>query len=50
MHAWLVTREERFRPGSSFFHRNIEQGFFSLLFLVLGVAPLLAPLLGKLFW
>ncbi|MDR7092355.1 type I polyketide synthase [Hydrogenophaga laconesensis] len=33
VHAWLVTREERFRPGSSFFHRNIEQGFFSLLFL-----------------
>ncbi|MEZ5664492.1 MAG: SDR family oxidoreductase [Burkholderiaceae bacterium] len=33
VHAWLVTREERFRPGSSFFHRNLEQGFFSLLFL-----------------
>jgi acyl transferase domain-containing protein/thioesterase domain-containing protein len=33
VHAWLVTREERFRPGSSFFHRNIEHGFFSLLFL-----------------
>ena len=33
VHGWLVTREQRFRPGSSFFHRNIEQGFFSLLFL-----------------
>ena len=32
-HFWLVTRGERFRPGSSFFHRNIEQGFYSLLFL-----------------
>ncbi len=32
-HFWLVTDRERFRPGSSFFHRNLEQGFFSLLFL-----------------
>ena len=31
-HLWLVTREERFRPGSSFFHRNVERGFYSLLF------------------
>jgi acyl transferase domain-containing protein/thioesterase domain-containing protein/acyl carrier protein len=38
VHAWLVTREERFRPGSSFFHRNIEQGFFSLLFLAQAMA------------
>jgi acyl transferase domain-containing protein/thioesterase domain-containing protein len=38
VHAWLVTREERFRPGSSFFHRNIEQGFFSLLFLAQAIA------------
>lgn len=38
VHAWLVTREERFRPGSSFFHRNIEQGFFSLLFLTQALA------------
>ncbi|MCU0762780.1 MAG: SDR family NAD(P)-dependent oxidoreductase [Hydrogenophaga sp.] len=38
VHAWLVTREERFRPGSSFFHRNIEQGFFSLLFLAQALA------------
>ncbi|MDD9938436.1 MAG: SDR family NAD(P)-dependent oxidoreductase [Myxococcales bacterium] len=33
VHLWLVTREERFRPGSSFFHRNLEDGFHSLLFL-----------------
>ena len=38
VHAWLVTGEERFRPGSSFFHRNIEQGFFSLLFLAQAMA------------
>ena len=38
VHAWLVTQEERFRPGSSFFHRNIEQGFFSLLFLAQAMA------------
>ncbi|RUS60147.1 SDR family NAD(P)-dependent oxidoreductase [Pseudorhodobacter sp. E13] len=32
-HFWLVTAGESFRPGSSFFHRNIEQGFYSLMFL-----------------
>jgi acyl transferase domain-containing protein len=32
-HFWLVTTRESFRPGGSFFHRNQEQGFFSLLFL-----------------
>ncbi len=38
VHTWLVTQEERFRPGSSFFHRNLEQGFFSLLFLAQAIA------------
>ncbi|WP_291101821.1 type I polyketide synthase [Hydrogenophaga sp.] len=38
VHGWLVTQEERFRPGSSFFHRNLEQGFFSLLFLAQAMA------------
>ncbi|MGV3727069.1 type I polyketide synthase [Hydrogenophaga sp.] len=38
VHNWLVTREERFRPGSNFFQRNLEQGFFSLLFLAQAVA------------
>lgn len=37
-HFWLVTGDERFRPGSSFFHRNIEQGFYSLLFLAQAMA------------
>ena len=32
-HFWLVTDAETFRPGSSFFHRNLEQGFWSLFFL-----------------
>ncbi|NBE06548.1 type I polyketide synthase [Paragemmobacter ruber] len=32
-HFWLVTDGETFRPGSSFFHRNLEQGFWSLFFL-----------------
>ena len=32
-HFWLVTGAVTFRPGSSFFHRNLEQGFYSLLFL-----------------
>ncbi|MFN4128694.1 MAG: type I polyketide synthase, partial [Paracoccaceae bacterium] len=31
--GWLVTGKESYRPGSSFLHRNIEQGFFALLFL-----------------
>ncbi|MGH1465062.1 MAG: type I polyketide synthase [Cognatishimia sp.] len=33
VHLWLLTQDEKFRPGSSFFHRNIEQGFHSLMFL-----------------
>lgn len=32
-HFWLVTDRESFRPGSSFFHRNVEQGFYALMFL-----------------
>ncbi|HSF63138.1 MAG TPA: SDR family NAD(P)-dependent oxidoreductase, partial [Paracoccaceae bacterium] len=32
-HFWLVTGAERFRPGSSFFHRNLESGFWSITFL-----------------
>jgi acyl transferase domain-containing protein/thioesterase domain-containing protein len=32
-HFWLVTGDETFRPGSSFFQRNLEQGFWSLFFL-----------------
>ncbi|MCH2164561.1 MAG: KR domain-containing protein [Marinovum sp.] len=32
-HFWLVTKDESHRPGSSFFHRVQEQGFYALLFL-----------------
>ncbi len=37
-HFWLVTKGESFRPGSSFLHRNIEQGFYSLMFLAQAIA------------
>ena len=37
-HFWLVTSDERHRPGSSFFHRLQEQGFYSLLFLAQAMA------------
>lgn len=37
-HFWLVTQGESFRPGSSFFHRNQECGFFSLLFLAQAIS------------
>ncbi|MFN7670793.1 MAG: type I polyketide synthase [Planctomycetota bacterium] len=33
LHCWLVTKDRGFRPGSSYFHRCEEQGFFSLFFL-----------------
>lgn len=33
VHLWLVTLDEDFRMGSSFFHRNQERGFWSLLYL-----------------
>jgi len=33
VHLWLLTPDEGFRPGSNFFHRNQERGFYSLLFL-----------------
>lgn len=32
-HLWLVTQDETHRPGSSFFDRNVEHGFNSLLWL-----------------
>jgi acyl transferase domain-containing protein/thioesterase domain-containing protein/acyl carrier protein len=37
-HFWLVTADERHRPGSSFFHRTQEQGFWSLLYLAQALA------------
>jgi thioesterase domain-containing protein/NAD(P)-dependent dehydrogenase (short-subunit alcohol dehydrogenase family)/acyl carrier protein len=33
LHLWQLTADESFRPGSSFFHRNLERGFYSLFFL-----------------
>ncbi|WP_400088940.1 type I polyketide synthase [Yoonia sp. R78084] len=33
LHGWMMTADESFRPGSSFFHRVQEQGFYSLFFL-----------------
>jgi len=33
LHAWLLTADRTFRPGSSFFHRCEEQGFYTLFFL-----------------
>ena len=34
LHGWLVTGDEDHRPGSSFFHRTQEHGFWSLLYLI----------------
>jgi len=33
LHTWLLTWNTQFRPGSTFFHRNQEYGFYSLLHL-----------------
>lgn len=38
LHSWLLTEQESFRPGSSFFHRNQEYGFYSLFFLAKALA------------
>jgi acyl transferase domain-containing protein/thioesterase domain-containing protein len=38
LHAWLLTDRETFRPGSSFLHRNLELGFYSLLYLAQALA------------
>jgi acyl transferase domain-containing protein/thioesterase domain-containing protein/4'-phosphopantetheinyl transferase EntD len=40
VHAWLVTKDETCRPGSSFFHRNQERGFYSLVFLMQALAEI----------
>lgn len=37
-HFWLVTQNETHRPGSSFFNRNQENGFYSLLYLLQALA------------
>jgi len=33
LHLWLLTADEEVRAGSSFFHRSLENGFYSLFFL-----------------
>jgi len=38
VHLWLLTEDESHRPGSSFFHRNQEQGLMSLFFLAQAVS------------
>ena len=38
LHSWLWSTDESFRPGSTFFHRNLELGFYSLLFLAQALA------------
>jgi acyl transferase domain-containing protein/thioesterase domain-containing protein/acyl carrier protein len=45
LHAWLLTADRAARPGSSFFHRCQEQGFYSLFFLAqaLGAEELAHP-------
>lgn len=35
---WLATGAAEFRPGSNLYHRNQEQGFYSLLFLAQAIA------------
>jgi acyl transferase domain-containing protein/thioesterase domain-containing protein/acyl carrier protein len=37
-HFWQVTKDRSHRPGSSFLHRNLEQGFYSLMFLAQAMA------------
>ncbi|MFW8595359.1 type I polyketide synthase [Cribrihabitans neustonicus] len=50
-HFWLVTEDERFRPGSSFFDRNLELGYHALLALAqeIGSAGLPGPVHVTLF-
>ena len=38
VHMWLLTEAETHRPGSSFFHRNQEQGLMSLFFLAQAIS------------
>jgi acyl transferase domain-containing protein/thioesterase domain-containing protein len=38
VHLWLTSDVERFRPGSSFFHENLQNGFYSLYFLARALA------------
>ena len=42
-HFWLVTDQENFRPGGSFFDRNIEMGFNSLTHLAQAMGSVEMP-------
>ena len=37
-HFWGVTKDQSHRPGSSFFHRIQEHGFYSLMFIAQAIA------------
>ena len=43
VHLWLTTADESFRPGSNFFNRNQERGFYSLLYLAQALSDADAP-------
>lgn len=43
VHLWLATQTETFRPGSNFFHRTQEQGFYSLLYLAQALSSANVP-------
>ncbi len=41
---WPLTQGENHRPGSSFFHRNQEQGFYTLVFLAQAIGDEALPM------
>ena len=43
VHMWLTTHAENFRPGSSFYHRNIEQGYYNMLLMVQAIEDIALP-------
>ncbi|MGP9788715.1 type I polyketide synthase [Roseinatronobacter sp. NSM] len=43
-HFWLADPRDTFRPGSSVLHRNLEQGFYSLLYLAQAIQSENLPL------
>ncbi|MCC5959167.1 MAG: KR domain-containing protein [Rhodobacteraceae bacterium] len=43
-HFWLADPRDTFRPGSSAMHRNMEQGFYSLLYLAQAIQSENLPL------
>ena len=42
-HFWGVTKDRSHRPGSSFFHRMQEHGFYSLMFIAQAIADETLP-------